>query len=100
WRTQENNRPIDAAAQFTTDEGDMIKLTGARDLVKFAAENPGGHRAFIHQLFHHMVKQQVDICGPDALEDFRKSFTDSKFNVKSLLVQMAAAAAERGLPEA
>ncbi|HEV7406332.1 MAG TPA: DUF1592 domain-containing protein [Chthoniobacteraceae bacterium] len=99
WRTQENNKPINAVTQFNTDEGDMIKLTGARDLVKFAAENPGGHRAFIHQLFHHTVKQSVDLCGPDALENFRQAFVDSGFNVRKLLTEIATVAAERGLVE-
>jgi hypothetical protein len=99
WRTQENNKPINAVSEFNTDEGDMIKLTGARDLVKFAAENPGGHRAFIHQLFHHTVKQSVDLCGPDALEHFRQSFVDSGFNVRQLLTEIAILAAERGLAE-
>jgi hypothetical protein len=99
WRTQENNKPINAVSEFNTDEGDMIKLTGARDLVKFAAENPGGHRAFIHQLFHHTVKQSVDLCGPDALEHFRQSFVDSEFNVRKLLTEIAIVAAERGLAE-
>src|SRR5258708_33833192 len=56
WRTSENNRPINAVSNFATDEGETIRLTGSRDLGKFAAENPGGHRAFIHQLFHHTLK--------------------------------------------
>jgi mono/diheme cytochrome c family protein len=99
WRTQENNKPINAVSEFNTDEGDMIKLTGARDLVKFAAENPGGHRAFIHQLFHHTVKQSVDLCGPDALEHFRQAFVESGFNVRKLLTEIATVAAERGLAE-
>jgi len=59
WRTQDNNKPVDAVSDFHTDEGDTIRLTGARDLVKFAAENPDGHRAFIHLLVHHFVKQDV-----------------------------------------
>lgn len=99
WRTQDNNKPINAVSEFNTDEGDMIRLTGARDLVKFAAESPGGHRAFIHQLFHHTVKQSVDLCGPDALEHFRQGFVKSEFNVRKLLTEIATVAAERGLAE-
>jgi hypothetical protein len=99
WRTQENNKPINAVADFSTDDGDKIRLTGARDLVKFAAENPGGHRAFIHQLFHHTVKQAVDVYGPDTLENLRQSFTSSGFNIRKLLTDIATIAAARGLPE-
>ncbi len=99
WRTQDNNRPVNPVADFNTDDGDTIRLTGARDLVKFAAENPSGHRAFIHLLFHHTVKQAVDTCGPDALEDLRQDFTSSGFNIRKLVAEMATMAAARGLPE-
>jgi hypothetical protein len=99
WRTQDNNKPVNAVADFNTDEGDTVRLTGARDLVKFAAENPSGHRAFIHLLFHHTVKQAVDTCGPDALETLRQSFVGSGFNIRKLLTDIAVDAAARGLPD-
>ena len=100
WRTKENNKPINAVTDFVTDEGETIRLTGARDLVKFAAENPGGHRAFIHHLFHHTVKQAVNVYGPDTLETLRQSFATSGFNVRKLLAEIATTAAARGLPDA
>ncbi len=99
WRTQDNNKPVNAVSDFNTDEGDTIRLTGARDLVKFAAENPSGHRAFIHLLFHHTVKQAVDVYGPDMLENLRQSFTRSGFNIRQLLTDIATVAAARGIPE-
>jgi hypothetical protein len=99
WRTQDNNKPVNAVADFNTDDGDAVRLTGARDLVKFAAENPSGHRAFIHLLFHHTVKQAVDTCGPDALETLRQSFVGSGFNIRKLLTEIAVDAAARGLPD-
>ncbi|HEY3897915.1 MAG TPA: DUF1592 domain-containing protein [Chthoniobacter sp.] len=99
WRTQDNNKPVNAVTDFNTDEGDTVRLTGARDLVKFAAENPSGHRAFIHLLFHHTVKQAVDTCGPDALETLRQSFVNSGFNIRKLLTTIAVDAATRGLPD-
>ena len=99
WRTKENDKPINAVSNFATDEGETIRLTGARDLVKFAAENPGGHRAFIHHLFQHTTKQAVGVCGPDTLENLRQSFTNSGFNVRKLLAEIATISASRGLPE-
>ena len=99
WRTKDNNKPINPVTDFNTDEGDTVRLTGARDLVKFAAENPSGHRAFIHLLFHHTVKQAVDTCGPDALETLRQSFVSSGFNIRQLLVAIATDATARGLPD-
>jgi hypothetical protein len=99
WRTKENNRPIDAVTDFATEEGATIRLTGARDLVKFALENPDGHRAFIHQLFHHTVKQAVNVYGPDTLENLRQAFVSSGFNMKKLLTEIAVISASRGMPE-
>ena len=99
WRTKDNDKPIDAVTDFSTEDGDKIRLTGARDLVKFAAENPSGHRAFIHQLFQHTVKQAVNVYGPDTLENLRQSFTSSGFNIRKLLVDIVTTAAARGLPE-
>ncbi len=100
WRTKEGDQPINAVTDFATDEGDTIRLTGARDLVKFAAENPGGHRAFIHQLFHHAAKQAVGVHGPDTLEVLRQSFVASGFNIRKLLAEIATIAAMRGMPGA
>ncbi|MDQ3624984.1 MAG: hypothetical protein M3463_21305, partial [Verrucomicrobiota bacterium] len=82
------------------DEGNTIRLTGARDLVRFAAENPNGHRAFIHHLFHHTAKQAVGAYGPDTLEALRQTFVGSGFNIRTLLAEIATIAATRGLPDA
>jgi hypothetical protein len=100
WRTKENDKTINPVSDFATDEGETIRLTGARDLVKFAAENPGGHRAFIHHLFHHTTKQAVGVYGPDTLEALRQSFVGSGFNIRKLLVEIATVGASRGLPDA
>ncbi|HYR59131.1 MAG TPA: DUF1592 domain-containing protein [Chthoniobacteraceae bacterium] len=100
WRTKEGGKPINATTDFKTDEGESVRLTGARDLVKFAAESADGHRAFIHHLFHHTAKQAVGVCGPDTLEALRQSFEKSGFNIRKLLVEIATAAASRGLPDA
>ncbi|WP_131989222.1 DUF1592 domain-containing protein [Chthoniobacter flavus] len=99
WRTQDNHKPVNAVTDFSTDEGDKIHLTGARDLVKFAAETPSGHRAFIHLLFQYTVKQEVNVYGPDELENLRQSFTSSGFNIRKLLSDIAITAAMRGTPE-
>ena len=99
WRTQDNNKPVNAVTDFSTDEGEKVHLTGARDIVKFAAENPDGHRAFIHQLFQHTVKQAVNVYGPDTLEELRQSFIKSGCNIKLLLSEIGVVTAMRGMPE-
>lgn len=100
WRSKENDKPINAVSDFATDEGETIRLTGPRDLVKYAAESPGGHRAFIHHLFHHTTKQAVGVYGPDTLEALRQSFAGSGFNIRKLLVEIATVASTRGMPDA
>jgi hypothetical protein len=100
WRTKEGDKLINPVSDFATDEGQTIRLTGARDLVKFAADSPGGHRAFIHHLFHHTAKQAVGVYGPDTLEALRQSFVNSGFSIRKLLVEIAVTAASRGLPDA
>jgi hypothetical protein len=100
WRTKEGDKLINPVSDFATDEGQTIHLTGARDLVKFAAENPNGHRAFIHHLFHHTTKQAVGVYGPDTLEALRQSFAASGYNIRKLLVEITTIAAARGLPDA
>jgi mono/diheme cytochrome c family protein len=100
WRTKEGDKPINPVADFATDEGDTIRLTGARDLVKFAAENASGHRAFIHHLFHHTAKQAVGVYGPDTLEELRQTFAMSGFHIRKLLAEIATISASRGLPDA
>ncbi len=100
WRTKENDKPINPVADFSTDDGETIRLTGARDLGKFAADSAGGHRAFIHHLFQHTAKQAVGVYGPDTLEALRQSFVNSGFNIRKLLVEIATVAATRGLPDA
>ena len=100
WRTKEDGKTIDPVSEFATDEGATIRLTGPRDLVKFAAESASGHRSFIHHLFHHTTKQAVEVHGPDTLETLRQSFADSSFHMRKLLIEIATISATRGLPGA
>jgi hypothetical protein len=97
WRTQDNHKPVNAVSDFSTEDGDTVHLTGARDIAKYTVENANGHRAFIHSLFHHMVKQAVGAYGPDEMEDLRQSFVKSNFNIQKLLVEIATVASAKGL---
>src|SRR5262245_9534708 len=89
FRTRENDRPIDAVSDYTTDEGETIRLGGARDLAAFAAGSEQGQNAFIEQLFNQVVKQPIVAYGSDVLKRLRQSFVASEFNVQKLLVDMA-----------
>jgi len=89
WRTREKNQPINAQGEFTDAQGEEIRLRGARDVARYAAESPSAHRAFIHQVFHHFVKQPVAAFGPDTLDALHRSFRSSGFHVQKLLSEIA-----------
>jgi hypothetical protein len=96
WRTQDNNKPVNAAGEFADDEGKVVHLSGPRDIVNYVASSPYGHRAFIRQLFNHFVKQQPLAYGPQTLEDLQKSFAASSCNVQKLLVDLTLVAVLNG----
>ena len=97
FRTREGERPIDAVSDYTTNEGEKVRLTGARDLAQFAAGSEQAQIAFIEQLFNQIVKQPMLAYGPDVLNHLRQSFVGSGFNVKKLLVEIATVSALHGL---
>ena len=97
FRTSEGDRPIDAVSDYTTDDGETIRLTGARDLAQFAAGSEQAQNAFIEQLFNQIVKQPMLAYGPDVLNRLRQLFVESGFNVRKLLVDIATLSALHGI---
>jgi hypothetical protein len=97
FRSREGERPIDAASDYTTEEGETVRLAGARDVAEFAAASEQAWNAFIEQLFNQVVKQPMLAYGPDVLNHLRQSFVASGFNVKKLLVDIAAISALHGI---
>lgn len=93
WRWKDQNKPVDSNSDFTTESGDTIKITGARDVANYAANSPSAHRAFVQQLFHHTVKQPVAAYGHDQLEALREDFAKHGFNILHLLRSIAKTAA-------
>ncbi len=89
WRTKDNNKPVNPVTEFTTHEGRLVRLSGPRDIVNYVAANPGGHRAFIRHLFHHLVKQEPAAYGPATLDNLQKSFATNNCHVQKLLLDIA-----------
>ncbi|HEX8310437.1 MAG TPA: DUF1588 domain-containing protein, partial [Chthoniobacteraceae bacterium] len=98
WRTIDNNKPVDAASELATDEGETVQLRGARDIADLAVRSEQGHRAFIRHLFHHTAKQDAAAYGARTLEALRESFAASEFNIRKLLLEMAVITSSHGLP--
>jgi len=89
FRTTENEKPIDAASEYLTDDGEKVRLGGARDVAQFAITNEQAHDAFIQELFHHLIKQPMEAYGEDTLTQLHEAFVKSEFNMKRLLVGIA-----------
>ena len=96
FRTIDNNKPIDPTGDLLTSDGKTIRLTGPRDVARFAATSPEAHAAFIRQLFHYVVKQPEGAYGGDTLERLRAKFVASEFNIQGLIVEIATTAALHG----
>lgn len=96
WRTTESNKPINAVSEYTTAEGDVINLSGARDIAKHAAENTWAQRGFVRQLFNFTIKQEPAAYGPDTLEQLRAEFAKSNFNMRALYAEIAVRTALHG----
>jgi hypothetical protein len=96
FRTREGDKPIDAAGEYTTDEGKVVILKGARDIAEFAVGSEHAQNAFIEQLFHQIVKQPLLAYGADTQKRLRASFVDSGFNIQKLVVEIATVSALHG----
>ena len=97
FRTRDGEQPIDTVSEYTTDEGQIIRLAGARDLAEFAAGSEHAQNGFIEQLFHQVVKQPMLAYGPDVMGRLHQSFVASGFNVRQLLADIAAVSALHGI---
>jgi hypothetical protein len=93
WRTQEKDKPIDPYGEYVTPEGEVVALEGARDIAEFAAASESAHRAFVVQLFHHLVQQNPDAYGLETVNRLRREFATDQFNVQNLIVRIATLAA-------
>lgn len=97
FRTREGDRAIDPVNDYTTADGQTVRLTGARDVAEFAASNEQAQNGFIEQLFHQLVKQPMLAYGSDVMARLRQSFVASEFNLQKLLVDISTLSALHGI---
>ena len=89
FRSTENGKPIDVKGSYEGPSGDTVELSGLDDLARFVASSDETHRAFVIQLFHHLVRQPVYAYGPDTPDVLRDRFAADSFNVRKLIVRIA-----------
>ncbi len=89
YRTEDHGKPIDASGAYETRTGQIVKLSGARDLAQFLSNSDEVHTSFVQQMFHQLVQQPVRAYGPKALDELRQSFANSGYNIRKLAVEIA-----------
>lgn len=94
-RATDNKKPVDAVSDYTTSDGNVIKLTGARDVAKHAAESADGQAGFVRNLFQSLVKQPPAAYSPELLGQLADKFRGDRFHVRNLAVEVAVVAALR-----
>ncbi len=97
WRTEDNKKPVNTLAEFDTDDGRSVKLTGPKDIADYCVNSPSAHKTFVRQLFFHTVKQTPLAFGALTLDDLRGEFEKNGFNIQKLLGDIATVAAMQAL---
>lgn len=103
FRTEDNGKAVDAVSDYVAADGKTTsKLTGPRDVAEQAVKSAEAQRAFVQQMFHHLVKQPAAAYGKETLDKLRDGFEKEKFNMQKLAVEIiktavlpASAAAEK-----
>ena len=94
-RATDNKKPVDPVSDYATSDGNVIKLTGARDVAIHAAESLAGQTGFVRNLFQELVKQPPAAYSPELLGQLTDKFRADKFHVRNLAVEVAVVAALR-----
>ncbi|GDY18307.1 hypothetical protein LBMAG55_16300 [Verrucomicrobiota bacterium] len=92
-RATDNNKPINATADYTAADGTLIKLSGARDVALHAAESQAGQAGFVRNLFQAMVKQPTTAYSPELLGQLTGHFRRDHYHVRNLAIEVAVIAA-------
>ncbi len=94
-RATDNKKPVNPVSDYATSDGNVIKLTGARDVAIHAAESHAGQTGFVRNLFQELVKQPPAAYSPELLGQLTEEFRANKFHVRALAVEVAVVAALR-----
>ncbi len=93
YRSEEKGKPIDDLGYYETLAGQRAEFHGVRQMALFLANCDETHAAFVEQLFHYFVKQPIRAYGADQPEPLRRTFAESGYNIRRLLVDLTATSA-------
>jgi hypothetical protein len=97
WRAEDNKKPVNTIAEFDADDGRTVKLRGPKDVADYTIGSPIAHRAFVRQLFFHVVKQTPLAFGEHTLDELREQFEKNGFNIQKMLGDIAVVAGMHAL---
>lgn len=92
FRRKEKTKQIDAAGSYTDRNGTRVEFNGARELADYLAQSEDCHHAFVEAAFEHFVKQPITAYGSETADKITKSFRDSGYNIRELLITIAVTA--------
>lgn len=98
YRTEDNRKPVNAVAEYTTSDGERVKLTGARDLARLALASSDARRGFVRQLFQHTWKQAPQAYGPETLGRLESQFAAGGHHIRNLWVEISSVGALEASP--
>lgn len=93
-RDQEKHKPIDVSGYYETGDGSIAHFAGPRELAQFLANSDQAQDAFVQQMFQQLVKQPVRAYGLDEPKKLDESFARSGYNIRKLVVDIAADASQ------
>ncbi|MEZ6063002.1 MAG: DUF1592 domain-containing protein [Planctomycetaceae bacterium] len=99
FRSVDNSKPVDTRTQYTTEAGETLEFARAKDIAEFAVSHDEAHRAFVTQVFQHLVKQNPMAYGEQTIEALSEQFEKDQFNIQNLWVQIATRTAAGGSDE-
>ncbi len=93
YRIVDNHKPVNSESEYTTAAGDVVKLSGPRDLAQLTVASPEAQRGFVRQMFHFTVKQPVGAYGAGVLDKLNADFAKSGYHIRNLFATINALAA-------
>jgi len=99
-RTLENGKPVDTRSDFLDDDGATISLASPQDVANFVIGSDAAQKAFIRNLFHHLVKQPIGAFRSDGLAVLTQKFQADGYNIRNAIIEAATIAAMRGMDPA
>ena len=97
FRTEDNRKPVNAEADYITENGEVVAVRNPRDLARHAAASTEARQGFVRHLFLHTAKQAPAAYGLRTIEDLDARFIANGYHIRKLLLDIATIVASHRL---